>query len=576
MFKTILRIMDFSGIHKKTVQKAFYFSMLTSLCNILPFFALFLALRDLFVQEITLNTIFSTFAILFIGVVGKIFLGALTSRYRMLASYSMCAQKRMELGERLKRIPLGYFDTHQRGKFISVLSTNINEVEFLGIVLLDKVSTGIAYTFALSGILLILDWRIGIINILGLLTALALYGFIDSQAEKVAPYRQKTQNSLIESVLEYCRGIAVVRAFGTQSSAATTVINAVDNYSHASEKVELTFVCLGGLYHTILKISSCFIVGISCWLWLQGAISATLCMLFLLSSFTLYIYVENFGILSGMSRIIGMHLDAVEELNTLPLLDERGTDLTPKHYAIDMKNVSFSYGEKPVLQNITLHIPQGSTTALVGPSGSGKTSLCRLIARFWDVQKGSVSVGGYDVKDYTCESLLQNMSIVFQDVFLFEGTILENICFGLEKNDLEKAQIAAQKACCHDFIMRLPQGYDTPIGEGGARLSGGERQRISLARAIMKNAPIIILDEATASIDPESEYIVQKVLEELTKHKTVITIAHKLDTIRNADQIIVLDKGLIVQRGRHEELLTKEGVYSRFLEARQDAMQWTL
>lgn len=250
--------------------------------------------------------------------------------------------------------------------------------------------------------------------------------------------------------------------------------------------------------------------------------------------------------------------------------------LTQKNYDVDIKNVDFSYDKKKIIDNLSIHIPEKTTTAIVGPSGGGKTTLCHLIARFWDVDKGTVSLGGVNVKEYSMDSLMKNFSFVFQDVYLFQDTIANNIRFGQKDAPIEKVIEAAKKACCHEFIMSLPKGYDTVIGEGGASLSGGEKQRISIARAIMKDSPVIILDEATANVDPENEKELVEAIDALTREKTIFMIAHRLKTVRNADQILVIDHGKIVQLGKHEELMKEEGIYKRFVNSREIASGWKL
>jgi ATP-binding cassette subfamily B protein len=257
-------------------------------------------------------------------------------------------------------------------------------------------------------------------------------------------------------------------------------------------------------------------------------------------------------------------------------MDEHGKVQTPSSYDISFEDVSFSYGDHKILDHVSLTIPERTTTAIVGPSGAGKSTLCNLIARFWDVKGGKITIGGIDVRDYTLDSLLINISEVFQKVYLFADTIENNIKFGKPAASHEEVVIAAKKACCHDFIMSLPDGYDTVIGEGGATLSGGEKQRISIARAILKDAPIIILDEATSSVDPENENLLMGAISELTKNKTVIMIAHRLKTVRGADQILVLDQGHIVQSGTHEELMKQQGLYADFIGVRKQALSWKL
>ena len=245
-----------------------------------------------------------------------------------------------------------------------------------------------------------------------------------------------------------------------------------------------------------------------------------------------------------------------------PVLDEHGGDIPLDHYDIELAHVSFAYGQENVLQDVSAIIPEKTTCAIVGPSGSGKTTLVSLIARFWDVQEGKICVGGHDVKDFTCDSLLKNFSIVFQNVYLFEDTIENNIKFGRPDATREDVIEAAKKACCHEFISALPEGYHTLVGEGGASLSGGERQRISIARAILKNPRILILDEATSALDTESERVVQDALDRLMIGRTSFVIAHRLSTIKNADKILVLEHGALVEAGTHDELIAKNGLYA--------------
>jgi ATP-binding cassette subfamily B protein len=257
-------------------------------------------------------------------------------------------------------------------------------------------------------------------------------------------------------------------------------------------------------------------------------------------------------------------------------MDITGENITPKHCDIRAEDISFAYENRRIIDGITLDIPECTTTAIVGPSGGGKTTLTSLLSRFWDVDEGRVILDGMDIRDYSMDALMRNFSFVFQSVYLFADTIANNIRFGQPDAPMEKVIEAAKKACCHDFIMQFPDGYDTVIGEGGASLSGGEKQRISIARAIMKDAPIIVLDEATANVDPENEAELMNAIEALTREKTIIMIAHRLKTVRHADNILVIDSGRIAQQGTHDELMQQDGIYRSFVESRREAASWRL
>ena len=341
-------------------------------------------------------------------------------------------------------------------------------------------------------------------------------------------------------------------------------------------KIEWGYIPGNALHLLALKCGSVGLAMAAALQCLRGQMDFTMMLMFVFFSFSIFASLEPISDSAHTLGVIGDAMDQLEALRAGSFIDADGREIKLEHYDIEFKNVNFGYDSRQVLKDVSFRIPEKTSTAIVGPSGSGKTTICSLLARFYDPQSGSISVGGHNLREFTCDSLLSNISMVFQNVYLFHDTIRANICFGKPDATEEEMIDAAKKARCHDFIMALPQGYDTVVGEGGGTLSGGEKQRISIARAILKNAPIIILDEATASIDPENEHLIQQAISELTRGKTIITIAHRLATIQNADQILVIDDGRVVESGTHAELIKQEGLYRRFTAIREQAEGWRI
>ena len=396
---------------------------------------------------------------------------------------------------------------------------------------------GVLTTALIALMLFLYDWRIGLVLCSGMVLFFAVNSWMQQKAKTIAPRKTKSDSALVEKVIEYVQGIAEVKGYN-----------------------------LTGVAMTLLSI----------WFYLQGSMALLTCIGMTICSFMVFASLEQAGNYSTLLRVIGLTVDKAQDILNLPAMDIEGKNIVPENHNVELSNVDFSYEKKKIINNVSLRIPEKTTTAIVGPSGGGKTTLCHLIARFWDADRGSVLFGGRNVKEYSYDSLMRNFSFVFQNVYLFQDTIANNIRFGQEDAPMERVVEAAKKACCHDFIMALPDGYDTVIGEGGASLSGGEKQRISIARAIMKDAPVIILDEATANVDPENEQELMAAIDALTREKTIFMIAHRLKTVRNTDRILVVDSGRIVQQGKHEELMREEGIYMRFVQSRELAAGWKL
>ena len=580
MIHLIRRLLDFSGKERNALIVSFIFSLLNAIFEMLPIIAILTVLSEMFSTVdgglMSASTVWKSFVIMLASIAGRIVFSNLSCMKRTIGSFSMCANKRLEIGERLKRIPMGYFSDNRLGDIAAAVTTTLEDIENNAVTVLEKVAGGFIHAIVIGIWLLSSEWHIGLLSFIGLGVSLLIYAGIQKAGKRLSPKRQEAQVNLVTGVLEYVQGMGVVKAFGLGETSEKGMNAAIEESADANIRLERVFSSLIGIYLTVFKLVRSSILIVAPYLLLGGEITSVKCLLLLVSSFMIYSGVEMFGSMASIARVIEASLDRLDNVLDMPVLDEQGTDIMPEHFDIELEHVSFSYGGENVIRDVSVKIPEGTTCALVGPSGSGKTTLVSLVARFWDVQEGNIRIGGYDVKEYTCDSLLRNFSIVFQNVYLFEDTIENNIKFGASDATHEMVVKAAKKACCHDFISELPEGYQTLVGEGGASLSGGERQRISIARAILKDAPIVILDEATASVDPENERELQQAIAELTKDKTILMIAHRLSTIRNANQILVLDKGCIVQQGTHQALMQQEGLYRRFVDIRKQAIGWQI
>ncbi|WP_273327108.1 ABC transporter ATP-binding protein [Vallitalea guaymasensis] len=581
MIKLFKRLLNFSGKHRKDIIVSLITSFIKSNFEIISFMAVIMLINWLLLsvegkRVIDMTDVFTIFGVMVISIVGKIIFSNISNQKRVISSFKMCQDKRLEIGELMKRVKMGYFNENLLGEITATTTTTLGDIETISVTIFDKVINGLVHGAVISIWILIYDWHIGLITVAGIIIAMIVYVHIQKKSKILSPRRQKAQAGLVTSILEYIQGMGVVKAYNLGGNSSKGVKDAIEESSQANIKLESVFSSLTALYQLAFKIASSSIIVVAPYLLIDGEITIVKCFILLISSFIIYEQMEIVGSVSSLTRVIEASLDRIDNLSNTPIMDGDGKDIKLDNYHIEIKDVSFSYEDMEVIKDINIKIPENTTTAIVGPSGSGKTTICRLITRFFDVDRGEVTVGGHNVKDFTCESLLNNFSTVFQKVYLFEDTILNNIRFGKPDATLKEVQEAAKKACCHSFIEALPDGYDTYVGEGGSSLSGGEKQRISIARAILKDAPIIILDEATASVDPENEKNLQIAIRELTKNKTVIMIAHRLSTVKHADQILVINNGQVEQAGKHNELISQEGIYKRFISAREEAIGWQL
>ena len=578
MLKIIRRVLRLSGNLSKRIWGSFICGFLESMFGLLPIAAVFLVLIELQNgQPITGQTWGIVIGLIAGGLILRMIFKYLVSRLLCTAGFEFVARERIALGDRLRNVPMGFFHDNSVGDITATVTTDLNFLENYSMHILDKVTTGVLSMIVMAGCILAFDWRIGLIFVAGILLSFPIYSHMQKKGKALSAKRQKIQSEAVAATLEYVQGISVVKSFNMCDKNLSDIEDAYESNAAASYGVERVFTPLNMTYSMVFRISACMIMLCAGILAVGGDLSFANLAVILIASFTIFNPIEVMGQMTTMIRTMDAALDRVERIKQAKKIDENGRDIPLDSFDIGFEHVSFAYENgNPILKDVSFSIPQGSMTAIVGPSGGGKTTITRLIARFWDVQEGSITIGGHDVKEFTCDSLLKNMSMVFQNVYLFHDTIENNIKFGCPDATHEQVVEAAKKACCHDFISALPQGYDTVIGEGGSTLSGGEKQRISIARAMLKDAPIILLDEATASVDPENEVHLQQAISALVKNKTLIVIAHRLSTIRDANQILVVDNGKIVEKGVHAELIQQKGIYQKFWNIRQKARNWKL
>ena len=591
MYGTLKKIFAFAGSKEGLLKKSLLFAFLSGLFAALQFAALFIVVEALVSDNRDSRFIWISLGIMAVSLVGRIITTYFSTMEQMETGYCMVAEKRIHIGDRLRYIPMGYFNKNSIGNITAIVTTTLGDVENSATRVLVSVLGGFFNSVALVIILLVFDWRIGLIATIGVLLYLAVAELALRKSARLSGVRQHTQESLVESVLEYIQGMGIVKAFGMEKDSTQSIDSAIKASCRDNLKLTKASVPYDALKQVVVRVFSVLLLLASIYFWLNGSLSLAYGVILVIASFMVFNDLENAGNMASLLQMLAASMDTANSIDDTPVMDEKGADVVQASSEIVFDNVDFSYkvngcgadregglghADRKILDHVSFTIPAGTTTAIVGPSGSGKTTMCNLIARFWDVDAGRITVGGKDVRDFKLDSLMKNISMVFQNVYLFADSIENNIKFGCPDATHEQVVEAAKKACCHEFISALPDGYDTVIGEGGGTLSGGEKQRISIARAILKDAPIIILDESTSSVDPENEEELQRAIAELTHDKTIIMIAHRLKTVRGADQILVLDDSHIVQRGTHAELIQQKGLYADFVSARQEAIGWKL
>ena len=578
MRELVKKLYFISGKESSKISRMLFFEVIKSIFEGVSLGAIMLLLLKVFQnifenRTVVMQDIYLVFLIALVAVIGKILFGYMADRNKYIATYNIGADNRLYIGDKLKQVNMGYFSRNRLGDISGGLTTIIGELETVGVNIIETFFVGVIQTAIMAVFMLPFDIITGCIILGTLMLGMISNALFQHKADQLTQKLQSLKVNLTANTLEYIKGIGVIKSFGK----GREMLEELDKSIHDNRKgflnVEKTVAPATLIFLFIFKLGVGAIVLSTVLRFCFGQIDPYKAVMLLVSSFIVFSGFEMAGSMQNIRGIAVQNLESITKLRELPVIVE-GTKVSMNQSKIAIKNVYFSYDTNELFQNLNVSFPDKKTTAIVGGSGSGKTTLCNLIARFWDADKGEVSIDGTDIKDYQYDELLSNFTFVFQDVYLFDDTIKNNIKFGKPDATDDEVIKVAKLARCHDFIMELPNGYDTKLQEGGSNLSGGERQRISIARAMLKPSKIVILDEATSSVDPENEQELVAALNDLLKDKTVIVIAHKLETIKSSDQIIVMDKGSIENVGTHDELMESSSIYKKFIEQREKATQW--
>lgn len=580
MLALFSRILKLSGKYKSRIQGAFLCAFIESILAKMPIFLAFLVLSGFYQKTLTGADCLHIGIGLATVVAAQAVVHYLCDRLQSAAGYMIFTDKRMELGGHLRKLPMGYFTSGNIGKISSVLSTDMVFIEEAAMSTLGNMMSYMLSALILLVFMFFLDWRLGLIAAIVTLLASLIAKGMNKVSLKEAAGRQNQSEHLTDAVLSFAEGIGVIKSYNLIGEKSEELAGNFRRSRDTSTEFERKMTPWTRGLNILYAFGIAAIFALSVWLEQSGVISLPYLLGVLLFVFDLFGPLKALYGEASRLTVMNAALDRIEEVLNEKELPDKCTEHISKVDSVTPEvcfdHVDFAYQDKEVLHNINFSMKKNTMTALVGPSGGGKSTIANLLARLWDVKSGKVMVRGTDIRNVPLSELMNQISMVFQRVYLFQDTIYNNISMGKPDATEQEVYEAAKKARCYDFIMALPEGFQTVIGEGGATLSGGEKQRISIARCILKDAPIVILDEATASVDTDNESYIQEAISELVKGKTLLVIAHRLNTIREADQILVIADGRISEQGTHDELMARAGIYQDFVNIREKSSGWSL
>ncbi len=582
MLKTVYKFLELMKAQRRKLYLSFLFNFLDGIFIMIPLIIAYYMVASIpelnknSTRQLDEKSLAFYITAMAVTIICRIILRYATLRLRSGAGYEAICEKRISLGSHLKHASMGFFSKKNQGDLISTITSDAAFLEIEGIGVVEKAAAGIPSLVIGLIFLFCVDYRVFIFSVLLLIPAWYAYRLLASTQDRLNINRQKLIGTVTEETVEFIHGIHILKSCQTEKQHQTKIMQMFEKLRDESIRNELSHLLPMSLFQFWFRAITAGTIFLAGMFFLLNGIDFMQLFLLTLSSFVLFQGIEGMGIFSIFAKMTAQSLERMDMIDNIPVMSDISGKEELDQFDISYENVSFAYDSTPVLKGISFNVPEKTTTALVGLSGSGKTTIINLLGRFWDAQQGKIKIGGKEIRKLSYEHLLRNLSFVFQDIILFQDSILNNIRIGKPSACLDEVIEAAKKAGCHDFIMELPDGYDTVPGEGGSTLSGGEKQRIAIARALIKDAPIVLLDEVTANIDVENEVKIQSALQSLLKNKTVIMIAHKLSTIQDVDQILVIEDGSISQKGTHNELIKQIGLYKKLWDMQYQTEKWKI